>query len=46
MPNYDSPRYDPPAPVAQVVLRDRNGGALLPGRMSRCCRGWPWNAWA
>jgi hypothetical protein len=30
MPNYDSSRYDPPAPVAQVVLRDRNGGALLP----------------
>lgn len=30
MPNYDASRYDPPAPIAQVTLRDMNNGALLP----------------
>ena len=30
MPNYDASHYDPPAPVAQVTLRDTNSGALLP----------------
>ena len=30
MPNYDTSRYDPPAPVAQVTLRDLGGGSLLP----------------
>ena len=30
MPNYDASHYDPPAPVAQVTLRDINSGALLP----------------
>jgi Aspartyl protease len=29
MPNYDTSRYDPPAPVAQVTLRDMNSGVLL-----------------
>lgn len=26
MPNYDSANYDPPAPVAQVILRDISSG--------------------
>jgi len=30
MPTYDTSHYDPPAPVAQVTLREINGGALLP----------------
>ena len=30
MPNYDASRYDPPAPIAQVTLRNMNSGALLP----------------
>ncbi len=30
MPNYDASRYDPPAPIAQVTLRNMNNGALLP----------------
>jgi hypothetical protein len=30
MPNYDASRYDPPAPVAQVTLRDNNSGVSLP----------------
>ena len=30
MPNYDASRYDPPAPVAQVTLRDLRSGTLLP----------------
>ena len=30
MPNYDASHYDPPAAVAQVTLREMNGGALLP----------------
>jgi len=30
MPNYDAARYDPPAPVAQVTLRDARAGTLLP----------------
>lgn len=31
MPSYNASQYDPPAPVAQVVLRDMNSGAMLPG---------------
>lgn len=30
MPKYDPSRYDPPAPVAEVTLRDATNGALLP----------------
>jgi len=30
MPSYDTSRYDPPAPIAQVTLRDQKSGALLP----------------
>ena len=30
MPSYDGTHYDPPAPIAQVTLRDMNSGALLP----------------
>lgn len=33
MPNYDASHYDPPAPVAQVTLRDMKGGSLLPDVM-------------
>lgn len=29
MPSYDASHYDPPAPVAQVMLRDLNSGPLL-----------------
>jgi hypothetical protein len=28
MPAYDALRYDPPAPVATVVLRDSRGGSV------------------
>lgn len=30
MPDYDASRYDPPAPIAEVTLRDVNSGALQP----------------
>jgi hypothetical protein len=30
MPSYDALRYDPPAPVAEVILRDSTSGASLP----------------
>jgi hypothetical protein len=30
MPNYDGSLYDPPAPVAQVTLRDPRSGVLAP----------------
>ncbi len=30
MPNFDSSHYDPPAPVAQVTLRNSKNGALMP----------------
>ena len=29
MPQYDSLRYDPPAPVANMALRDMNSGASV-----------------
>jgi predicted aspartyl protease len=29
MPNYDAAHYDPPAPVAQVTLREMTNGTLL-----------------
>jgi predicted aspartyl protease len=29
MPKYDAVRHDPPAPVAQVVLRDSDTGATV-----------------
>lgn len=29
MPNYDTSRYDPPAPIAQVTLRDPSSGTLV-----------------
>ncbi len=31
MPNYDGSHFDPPAPVADVVLRNPEGGAKVPG---------------
>ena len=30
MPSYDSTNYDPPAPVAEVTLRDPKSGASVP----------------
>jgi hypothetical protein len=30
MPAYDASRYDPPAPTAQVVLRNGETGAMVP----------------
>jgi len=30
MPSYDASHYDPPAPVAVVVLRDQTSGAVVP----------------
>ena len=30
MASYDASHYDPPAPIAQVTLRDMKSGALLP----------------
>jgi hypothetical protein len=30
MPAYDAARFDPPAPVALVVLRNPNTGAVCP----------------
>ncbi|HSZ55381.1 MAG TPA: hypothetical protein VK797_06960 [Tepidisphaeraceae bacterium] len=30
MPGYDATHFDPPAPVAEVSLRDTAGGQLLP----------------
>ena len=30
MPDFDATRYNPPAPVAEVTLRDMNSQALLP----------------
>ena len=30
MPTYDASRYNPPAPVAHVTLRDSSTGTLLP----------------
>ena len=31
MPNYESSRCDPPAPVAEVILRDRDSGKSTAG---------------
>jgi len=30
MPSYDASRFDPPAPVAHVTLRNPNNGAMVP----------------
>lgn len=32
MPKYDAVRHDPPAPVAQVILRDSGTGATVTRR--------------
>ncbi len=50
MPNYDASHYDPPAPVAQVTLRDPANGALLPNVLLLVDTGaditlLPWNGW-
>src|SRR5436309_3177639 len=29
MPSYDALNFDPPAPTAQVILRDPHGGAMV-----------------